>query len=125
MNIWVYLFSFLSGIIGAMGFGGGTVLIIYLSVFLSLDQLKSQGINILFFIPCAIFAICVYLKQKLIDQKKVLPLIFSGLFGVAIGNITILLIDTKLLTKLFGGFLIFLALKDILPTIIGIFKYKN
>ena len=34
----------LSGIIGAMGLGGGAVLIIYLSVFTDMPQLKSQGI---------------------------------------------------------------------------------
>ena len=38
----------LSGIIGAMGLGGGAVLIIYLSVFTDMPQLKSQGINLLF-----------------------------------------------------------------------------
>ena len=41
----------LSGIIGAMGLGGGAVLIIYLSVFTDMPQLKSQGINLLFFYP--------------------------------------------------------------------------
>ena len=37
----------LSGIIGAMGLGGGAVLIIYLSVFTDMP-LKSQGITLLF-----------------------------------------------------------------------------
>lgn len=117
MNIFVYIFSFLSGAVGAMGFGGGTVLIIYLSVFLSLNQLTSQGINLLFFIPCAVFAIIVYLRQNLIDRKKVFPLILTGLIGVAAGNIVLSHIETNLLTKLFGAFLIILSLKDILPAV--------
>ncbi len=112
-SILVWIFSFLSGLVGSMGFGGGTVLIIYLSVFLSLNQLKSQGINLLFFIPCAIIAIIVYHKQKMIDRKKVLPLILTGLIGVALGNIVLSFIDTNLLSKFFGGFLILLALKEI------------
>ncbi len=113
MNILLYIFSFLSGAVGAMGFGGGTVLIIYLSVFLSIDQINSQGINLLFFIPCALFAIIIYLKQKLIDTKKALPIIITGFIGVALGNIVLNYIDTHLLSKLFGAFLIILALKDL------------
>ena len=54
----------LSGIIGAMGLGGGAVLIIYLSVFTDMPQLKSQGINLLFFIPIAAAAIAVYGFKK-------------------------------------------------------------
>lgn len=112
-GILIWIFSFLSGLVGSMGFGGGTVLIIYLSVFLSLDHLKSQGINLLFFIPCALVAIIIYLRQNLIDRKKVLPLILTGLIGVALGNIVLSFIDTSLLSKFFGGFLILLALKEL------------
>ena len=45
--------SFFSGLLGAMGFGSGTVLIIWLTSCLSYGQLQAQGVNLIFFIPCA------------------------------------------------------------------------
>lgn len=112
MNIYVIIFSFLSGLIGSMGFGGGTVLLIYLSVFLSLEQTRAQGINLLFFIPCAVLSVIVYTRQKLVKWNLVGKMILFGTLGVAIGYTALNFIDTKLLTKLFGGFLIALSIKE-------------
>ena len=40
-----------SGVIGAMGLGGGAVLIIFLNIFTDYSQLEAGGINLLFFVP--------------------------------------------------------------------------
>lgn len=112
MNIYILIFSFLSGLVGSMGFGGGTVLLIYLSVFLSLEQTKAQGINLIFFIPCALLSILVYTKQKLIKWNIAPKMILFGLLGVALGYVALSFIKTQMLSKLFGGFLIILALKE-------------
>ena len=45
----------ISGILGAMGFGGGGILILYLTLYKDMPQVVSQGINLLFFIPSAGF----------------------------------------------------------------------
>ena len=78
----------LSGIIGAMGLGGGAVLIIYLSVFTDMPQLKSQGINLLFFIPIAAAAIAVYGFKQQIQWKLAATIAVCGLIGTAGGLIT-------------------------------------
>lgn len=114
MNIYSLLFSFLAGIVGSMGLGGGSILIIYLSAVLFMEQTKAQGINVLFFIPCALYAVFYYAKEKLIIKEAVLPLLFSSVVGVLIGLKVITFFDTEVLTKLFGGFLIILSLKDLL-----------
>ena len=64
MNILALLAGLLSGIIGAMGLGGGAVLIIYLSLFTETEQLKSQGINLLFFIFSATYFIISSLRLR-------------------------------------------------------------
>lgn len=98
-----------SGFLGAIGIGGGSVLIIYLTLFLNMPQLKSQGINLLFFIPCSAVGILFHIKNKLIDFKSILPLIIFGILGVICGYFIGKSIDEYLLRKIFGVFLIVLA----------------
>lgn len=100
------LASFLSGLLGAMGFGGGSILIIYLTAVLSMEQVAAQGINLLFFIPCALVSVIYNLKKRLIKYKSALYIVLGALPGLAIGSLLINIIDTNLLGKLFGGFLI-------------------
>lgn len=99
-----------AGIIGAMGIGGGGILIIYLTLYLGMSQQNSQGLNLLFFIPCAIVAIIIHTKNKLINWKKALPLILLGLVGVVIGSIISPYIGDTLLRKLFAGFLLLIGI---------------
>lgn len=95
-----------SALIGAMGLGGGSVLILYLTLFRRLPQLMAQGINLLFFIPCAVTAVLVYAKQKIIQWKFVLPMILGGAVGVPIGTYFLKNTDTKYISVLFAIFLL-------------------
>ena len=95
-----------SALIGAMGLGGGSVLILYLTLFRRLPQLMAQGINLMFFIPCAVTAVLVYAKQKIIQWKFVLPMILGGAVGVAIGTYFLKNTDTKYISVLFAIFLL-------------------
>lgn len=54
------LAAFFSGLAGSLGLGGGGVLVLYLVLALGMPQLKAQGINLLFFIPCAVLSSIVY-----------------------------------------------------------------
>ncbi len=112
MNISALLAGLFSGIIASMGMGGGAVLLIYLNLFTSIPQLNAQGINLLFFIPTAVFSLAVYIKNKQIKWKKVLPIAALGLLGAALGLWLTKVIDDGMLTKIFGGFLVALALKE-------------
>lgn len=103
-----------SGIIGAMGLGGGAVLIIYLSIFTDTPQLKSQGINLLFFIPTAVAAVIVYAIKKQIKWKTVLRVALWGLLGAAVGIYFADLLGGELTSKLFGGLLVIMGVIEIL-----------
>ncbi len=97
----------LSGLLGAMGLGGGGVLILYLTLFENVPQLKAQGINLMFFIPCALVATVVYYFKKQISPKSLLPYIAAGLAGAVIGTYVSGALGTDLMRKLFGGALVF------------------
>ena len=74
----------LAGIISGTGMGGGTILILVLSIFLGINQHIAQATNIVFFIPTAIAAILVSIKSKLIEWKTGITIALSGIVGAII-----------------------------------------
>lgn len=112
MNISALLAGLFSGIIASMGMGGGAVLLIYLNLFTDTPVLAAQGINLIFFIPTAIFSLIIYIKNKAIRWKTILPIAALGLVGSGFGLFLTSVIEASLLTKFFGGFLIIIALKE-------------
>ena len=114
MNWTALLAGLFSGIIGAMGLGGGAVLIIYLSVFTDMPQLEAQGINLIFFIPIAIAAVSVYAVKKQIKWKITLKIALWGLIGAFGGMYFAKIIGGRITGKLFGGLLVILGIREIL-----------
>ena len=80
-----WLLPFLCGlgasIISAWGVGGGTLLLLVMTLFLNVDQRTAQGINLLFFLPTAISALICHAKSGYLD-KPLFPLPWSQLFLV-------------------------------------------
>ena len=114
MNILALLAGLLSGIIGAMGLGGGAVLIIYLTLFTDTNQLKAQGINLFFFLPIAVIAVVIYAFKKEIKWKKIIPIALGGILGSFLGIFLSTFIGGEFLSKLFGGGLVLLGIKEII-----------
>ena len=102
----IFAASFISGILGAMGFGSGTVLIIWLTSYLSYGQLRAQGVNLMFFIPCAAVSLLLLHKKGYVEIRRALPIIFGGLIGIFIGQSLIGFLPAEHLRRLFGGFVV-------------------
>ncbi|MBQ7295920.1 MAG: sulfite exporter TauE/SafE family protein [Clostridia bacterium] len=114
MDFAVIISSLLSGLLGSMGFGGGSVLIIYLTSFLSLPQKQAQGINLLFFIPIAVLSIIMYSKEKLVTLRQILPVMLPAVLGAAIGFSLLKIIPGEVAGKLFGALLILMGIRQLL-----------
>lgn len=107
------LFGLISGIVSALGMGGGTILILLLGIFTNLKQHLIQGTNLIFFIPTSIVAIYMNIKNKTIDYKLTTSIIISGIIGAIVGCKLSFRIENTTLKKYFGLFLIFIALFEI------------
>ena len=70
--------SAFSGIFAGMGMGGGTFLIPILSLFFGVSQLICQSTNVVCFLILAIICFFVYARNKLIDYKVVLCVVFPS-----------------------------------------------
>lgn len=111
--IWSALAGTASGILGAMGMGGGGILIIYLTLFAGVEQGTAQGINLLFFIPSAIIALIIYWKKHLIDWKTAFLCSSLGVIGALAGAWLSTVIDGGILGKLFGVLLLIMGIKQL------------
>lgn len=107
------LAGLISGIVGSMGMGGGGVLIIYLTLFAGVEQIKAQGTNLFFFIPIAIVSLIIYWRRGVIDLKKNLQFILCGICGCLPGYFWATKLQNGLLGKIFGTGLILLAAREI------------
>ena len=112
------LIGIISGIVSGTGMGGGTVLILLLSMIAGIEQHVAQATNLIFFIPTSIVAIFTNFKNKLIDKKIALWVSISGIAGAILGAIVSSKIEVTILKKWFG---IFLAI----VTVFEIFSYYN
>lgn len=109
----VIIIGIISGMVTAIGMGGGTVLILLLTLFLAIPQHVAQAANLLFFVPTAITAIFLNLKEKNIELKVGVYIIFFGIIGAIIGSFLANIIDVRNLRKLFGIFLLCIAIHEI------------
>lgn len=107
------IFGIISGIVTGLGMGGGTVLILLLSLFMGLEQHIAQATNLVFFIPTSLAAIIMNIKQKNVNLKQATIISFFGIIGAIIGSIISKNISSENLRKYFAIFIIFIAFHEV------------
>lgn len=106
--------SVLLGFLSGIGVGGGSLLMLWLTVILNASQNTARCINLLFFIPSALIACLFRWRQGCLNWKTVLPAMISGCISAAVFSRLSTVIDTILLKKLFGGFLLITGLRELM-----------
>lgn len=107
------IIGIISGMVTAIGMGGGTILILLLTIFLGTQQHIAQATNLIFFVPTSITAIILNIKNKNIDFKVGINIIIFGVIGSIIGAVISSKIPVQNLRKFFGIFLLCVALHEI------------
>ena len=111
MDIVLYIIiGVIFGIIGGMGIGGGIILIPFLTLFMGFSQQDAQAINLFVFIPMAIVALIMHIKNKLINIRQTWILLISGSILAVLGSYVASLLASEILRTIFGVFLIIVAL---------------
>ena len=111
------LIGIISGIVTGLGMGGGSILILILTMFMFVNQHTAQAANLIFFIPTSISAIYVYFKNKNVDAKIGIKLLYTAITGAIVGSYLTKLIDSKSLKIYFGIFILIVGIVDIIMTI--------
>jgi uncharacterized membrane protein YfcA len=107
------LIGFASGIISGMGIGGGTLLIPALVFIVGTKQQIAQSINLIVFIPSAIAALFVHVRNHNIEKGLLLKLAVTGCAGAVIGSLLAVNLDSGLLKRFFGIFLLIMGIYEL------------
>lgn len=101
------------GVLSGFGIGGGTLLMVYLTAVLSMEQRAAQGVNLLYFLPAALTALVLHAKNKALCYRAIVPAALAGCVTAALGALLAAHVDAGLLRKLFGGFLVIVGLREV------------
>lgn len=107
------LAGILMGFLSGLGIGGGSLLMLWLTLVLGTDHTSARGINLLFFIPSALIACLFRWWQGSIKWKQVLPAIIAGCAAAAGFSWLSLYLDTAAIKKMFGILLIATGLREL------------
>ena len=102
------------GFLSGLGIGGGSLLILWLTIMLGMDQQTARSINLLFFLPSAVIACLFRWKQGCLNIRHVLPGAIAGCIAAGIFSFVGLNLDTRVLKKLFGVLLIATGIRELL-----------
>mgnify|MGYP000878530367 CR=1 FL=1 len=94
--------GFAVGILSGMGVGGGSLLIILLTLLADVPQRTAQGINLLYFLPTAAVAIFIHLRRGNIDKEAAIKSSMGGVITAVIFGILAQKIEGDTLRKIFA-----------------------
>lgn len=101
------------GFLAGIGVGGGSLLIMWLTLVLEMPHPEARVLNLLFFLPTALIACLFRWKQGTLEIRKVLPAMIGGCVSAAVFSLISLQTDVTMLRKLFGCLLLIAGLKEL------------
>lgn len=102
------------GFLSGLGIGGGSLLILWLTLATGMEQEIARTVNLLFFLPAALVACYYRKKQGTLDIMKMVPAIAAGCIGAILGTRLGENLDTTVLKKGFGILLLTTGVREIL-----------
>ena len=104
------LIGFATGILSAWGIGGGTLLLLCMTLFLGVEQQTAQGINLLYFLPSAAAALFFHRKNGYLEKDAVKNAVPIGTLCALAAAWCATSIDISVFRKPFGLFLLYAGL---------------
>ena len=101
------------GFLSGLGVGGGSLLLLWLTLAVGMPQDIAQSVNLMFFIPAALIACLFRLKQGLLDLSAVVPALLAGVLAAVLFSHLRSHMDTQLLKKSFGILLLATGLREL------------
>ena len=96
-----------TGVLSSWGVGGGTLLLVLMTLFLGVGHREAQAINLLFFLPTAGISLFFHRKIGFLDREVWRQAAVPGTAASLLGAVAAVAVDVSLLRRPFGVFLIY------------------
>ncbi|MGI6030838.1 MAG: TSUP family transporter [Eubacteriales bacterium] len=110
MSVWLFAGAAVCGALSAMGVGGGTLLLLWLTSFWEVPQLAAQSLNLLYFLPAALAGVFFHWKNGYMVWKVWGLCVVGGCAGAALGAALAAASEGEWLRKAFYWLLIALGI---------------
>lgn len=101
------------GFLTGLGTGGGSLLVLWLTLVLHMPPEQAKVINLLFFLPSAIISTLLRWRRGGIPFQKILLPATAGCIAALVFAMIGEKMNTELLQKLFGVLLVFTGLREL------------
>ncbi len=103
----------ITGILSGFGIGGGSLLILWLTMMEHLPQYTAAGINLLYFLCCAPTALVSHIRHHLIQKKIADCCILAGCLASPLASVAAGLLPMDWLRRGFGILLLILGFREL------------
>ena len=109
---WLFpaLCGLLTGILSSWGVGGGTLLLLCMTLFFGVEQRTAQAINLLYFLPTAGISLFAHRKNGYLDKAVLRAAIPTGMLCALAAAFLTTMVDSSVFRKPFGLFLLYAGL---------------
>lgn len=111
--VWAFVIGAATGVLSGFGIGGGTLLILWLTLAVGMDQLHAGGINLIYFCACALPALWGHFKEGLIEKKAALWAAAAGAPVCVLAAFIAAAVDVTLLRRGFGVVLLIIGWREL------------
>ena len=118
-TVFLLLAGVAGGVLGGMGFGGGTLLMPILTFWLNVAPRRAAWINLISFLPTAGVALANYFKEGMIAKKEASFLLAFAFLGLAFAVPLAGKLSERMMKKAFGAFLLLLGASSVLAPFIA------
>ena len=108
------LVSTILGFLAGIGVGGGSLLILWLTLIVGMPQDSARIINLCFFLPSAIISTLFRKKDGTVKIRKLFPGLLAGCICAGLVSVFAERFDTELLKKAFGMLLLVTGVRELL-----------
>lgn len=94
--------GFGAGILSAWGVGGGTLLLLVMTLILGVPQQQAAAVNLLYFLPTAAMGVIAHKRNGLLETEALKSAIPWGTTAAAAGALAATAVDTAVLRRVSG-----------------------
>lgn len=101
------------GFLTGLGIGGGSLLMLWLTIVIGMDQTVARVINQMFFIPAAVISMIFRHSQGKLKLKNIYPAMIAGCAAAGLFTLFFASVKSEALQKAFGVILIIAGLREL------------